>query len=90
MLREAQRESNWSSTKVSPISSAIMSLSSTGRNTPTITYVQAGFADLQAVFSTVPHATVHKKQDLLICMQFSAQFHLPHCVLKVFNRKLGS
>lgn len=34
MLREAQRESNRSSTKVSPISSAIMSLSSTTRNTP--------------------------------------------------------
>lgn len=36
MLREAQRESNRSSTKVSPISSALMSLSSTGRNTPSI------------------------------------------------------
>ncbi len=34
MLREAQRESSRSSNKVSPISSAIMSLSSTTRNTP--------------------------------------------------------
>ncbi|XP_040576150.1 uncharacterized protein BNIP3 isoform X2 [Lepeophtheirus salmonis] len=34
MLREAQRESSRSSNKVSPISSAFMSLSSTCRNTP--------------------------------------------------------
>ena len=34
MLREAQRESNRASNKVSPISSALMSLSSTTRNTP--------------------------------------------------------
>eukprot|EP00096_Caligus_rogercresseyi_P008235 TRINITY_DN2672_c0_g1_i2.p1 TRINITY_DN2672_c0_g1~~TRINITY_DN2672_c0_g1_i2.p1 ORF type:complete len:214 (+),score=51.88 TRINITY_DN2672_c0_g1_i2:211-852(+) len=34
MLREAQRESSRSSNKVSPISSAFMSLSSTTRNTP--------------------------------------------------------
>lgn len=36
MLREAQRDSNRSSTKVSPISSALMSLSSTCRNTPSM------------------------------------------------------
>ncbi len=40
MLREAQRESNRSSTKVSPISSALMSVSSTTRNTPSASYVQ--------------------------------------------------
>jgi len=34
MLREAQKESNRSSTKVSPISSALMSVSSTTRNSP--------------------------------------------------------